>query len=255
MKRFLGIFAVVFILIFTANYQNSTNVRLIVSHLVYTNSLTEGDLRYQINLFNIFPAGEAVICKPVEQTSQKKTVIHVQAIAKTSSFINRIYPVQARADSYISVQSGNPLRFTQEMLLHKKTAVSKEVLYDQDNLIMSIAGVQRSILPDTQDPLSLMQRLVHMDLSKTQSFSMNLNTNQKNYIFSATVVPQELKLDTVSYQLYTVKASIQRREKNNPYHRSYFTIVFLQSADGNLPVSIRVFAGGAFINARLLEVK
>jgi ribosomal protein L21 len=83
---------------------------------------------------------------------------------------------------------------------------------------------------------------------------MNINTNQKNYSLKGTVVPKEISSAGRRYKVYLLKAEIKRRDKNNPYHRSKITMVVLRK-DRNIPILIKVFASGALINAKLIEVK
>ncbi|MDD5155742.1 MAG: DUF3108 domain-containing protein, partial [Candidatus Omnitrophica bacterium] len=143
--------------------------------------------------------------------------------------------------------------FKQRVTMAGRQETVKEVYYDQDNGIMSISGVKRQILPDTQDPLSAIFNLRRMQLDKIKEVEMNINTNQKNYILKGTVSLRQVSVGNKPCNIAVVKATIRRRDKNNPYHQSQLTMVLLPDKE-NIPVLIRVFASGMLINARLMDL-
>ncbi|MDD5245835.1 MAG: DUF3108 domain-containing protein [Candidatus Omnitrophica bacterium] len=254
MKRFLAIILVVLVLMVMASYQNNNNLKLIISHLAFNNFIKNGELSYQVALFNVVPAAEAVFKDKAGEDFKGGKVTHLSAEAKTSSIVSRFFSARAGLDSYINPANGNPLLFTQEIKTGKSDALKKEIYYDQNKHIMTIGGEERTILPDTHDPLSLMHKLRRMDFEKNRNFEMNINTNQKNYVLTARVTPREVSFDKKRYQLFLLKGDIKRRDKN-PYHKSYITIYFLKHEDVNLPILVKVFASGVLINVKLIKVQ
>jgi len=163
-----------------------------------------------------------------------------------------LFKAKANLDSYINPEDSNPALFKQDISIAGKDVINKkEVNYDQKQGFMTLEGVKREIMPNTQDPLSLMYNLRKLDFEKSKSVEFGINTNQKNYVLRGTV---EKKASVGKYNVYCGKSDIRRRDKNNPYHRSQVTIWFAKDIE-NIPVLIRVFASGFLITVRLVEVK
>ena len=118
---------------------------------------------------------------------------------------------------------------------------------------MSIGGTERSIMADTQDPLSAMLRIKEIDFQKQPEFEININTNQKNYLLRGRAIPKELIIDGKKYKLFFLNAEIKRRDKN-PYHKTNISIVMLKEKE-NIPILIKVFASGILINAKLVDTR
>ncbi len=236
MKRVLLVLLIPVILVIFASYQNNNNISLIISHLKYNDSIREGDLKYQVNMFNVLPAAEAVFRGKQATTIDDQPVEHLSAVASTANYFSGLFSARVYLDSYLRPVDQNPLLFQEKIVIKGKESDSKQVDYDQDAHIMTIDGTQRQILPDTHDPLSCMNALRNMDFSKIDEVQLNINTNQKNYILTGQVRPRR----------------IQRRDKN-PYHKTAITIVFLKG-EKNLPILVKVFASGAVINAKLSKV-
>lgn len=253
MKKILPITIVLIILCLGAIYQNNSNLNLVVFKLTNKNEIKEGDLVYRVSLFSIFPVGEAVFFNKEVQEYEGKKVYYLRADAKTINIPSVFFSASVVLSSYIDMQDNNPLLFKQRIKISGKPDVVKEITYDQKNGIMSIAGVERSILPNTQDFLSVIFNLRKMDLSKVTDLDMNINTNQKNYALKGKVTPREILVNNKTYKAYIINADISRRDKN-PYHKSKITIELLSDKE-NIPVIIRVFTAGALINAKLVQIK
>ncbi len=236
MKKILLIVLGVLVIFIVGFYYNNSSPGIILSRLPPNSLERVGDLKYRINFLNVLPTGEATLCAEKTEEYKGKIVYHSRAHAETSGLVYKFFPAKAMLDSYVDTQDNNPLLFKQKLIVSGKTDVEKEIFYDQKANIMSIGGVKRSILPDTQDPLSAMLRLSKMDFNKIRDFEMNINTNQKNYSLKGTVVPKEISSAGRRYKVYLLKAEIKRRDKNNPYHRSKITMVVLR-ADKNIPTA------------------
>jgi hypothetical protein len=91
-----------------------------------------------------------------------------------------------------------------------------------------------------------------MDFSKTKSVEFNINTNQKNYILSGKVKEGRLSVSGKLYKIITINSQIKRRDRD-PHHKSDVDIVLLKGKQ-NIPVLIKVFASGALITVKLVEI-
>lgn len=253
MKKILLIAVVIIILLSVYSYHNNNNPASIIAKLVKKTELKPGDLEYKVNLLGIIPMGDSVLgLEKVEEYNRKK-VYHLTARAGSAKMLSKFFNANAVLDSYVDFKSLNPLLFKQRLMITGRQNIEKEAIYDQNACIMSVAGIRREILPNTQDPLSAIFNLRRMDLDKITEFEININTNQKNYILKGSVSLQQVSVKQKIYKTALIKATIKRRDKN-PYHQSQLTMVLLREKE-NIPILIRVFASGILITANLTEIK
>ncbi|MDD2752090.1 MAG: DUF3108 domain-containing protein [Candidatus Omnitrophica bacterium] len=254
MKKIWLIIAILLVLIAIARYRDNNDPVLIVSNLLSSGEIKDkAALAYKINLFSIFPAGDALFENKKEEMFEGRKVYHLVARAETAKFIARIFSADALLNSYVDIQNNNPVYFAQRVRISGKPEINKEIRYDQKQLIMTISGTSREILPDTQDPLSVMFNIKKMDFDKIRNFEMNINTNQKNYLLSAKVSPKEISVGQKKYQIFILEGEIKRRNKN-PYHKTKIRITLLKGGE-NIPLSVKVFSSGMLVNAKLVEVR
>ncbi len=254
MKKLWLILAILAVLITIANYQNNNNPVLIISHLISDAGIkSNATLVYKINLFSVFPAGDAVFDKMNEELFQNKKVYHLAAHAETAKILSRFFSATTFLDSYLDPQNNNPMFFKQKVQISGRKDIQKEISYDQKQKLMTISGVSRDILPDTQDPLSAMFNIRQMNFDQITAFEMNINTNQKNYLLSVKVSPKEVTMDDKKYKLFILDGDIKRRNKN-PYHRTIIRIVLLKDKE-NIPVLVKIFSSGLLINAKLIDIE
>ena len=252
MKKILFVFLVIILcFIFIAKINGSP--KIVISNLAKKGDIHDGQLKYKIYFLGILPIGEAILKEKQLTEYNGEKVIHLTAQAESLKLFSRFFSASADIDSYIDRQTLNPVFFKQNLSISGKEGLNKEVFYNQKESFMSIKGVKRQILPNTQDPLSAMLNFRAIDFSKTKDFEMNLNSNQKNYLLNGHAEEKILFMDKKSYTLNTVKAEIKRKDKNNPYHRSKLDIIFLKEG-GNIPILIKVFTAGVFINVKLTEI-
>ena len=252
MKKTLLIFLVI-ILFLVFIWQNNNNPKIIISRLVKKGAIGSGDLKYKVNLLGIIPSGDAVFTAEKTEDYKGTEVYHLNASVRPLKLYSGLFNGYAIVDSYVDARSLNPLLFKQKVKSPGKEKPEKEIFYDQVKGVMTLDGVQRQILPDTQDPLSAIFNLRHMDLSKIKDIEMNINTNQKNYILSGTVKERAITIKKQLHKIAVIEAVIRRRDKD-PYHKSNVTIVLLEGKE-NIPVLIKVFASGALISARLEDIQ
>jgi hypothetical protein len=70
---------------------------------------------------------------------------------------------------------------------------------------------------------------------------------------NGTVKQRVISIKNKEYKFALIEAGIRRRDKD-PYHKSNVTIVLLEGRE-NIPVFIKVFASGALLTAKLIDVK
>ncbi len=224
----------------------------IISHLSKNGQVKAGGLKYRVYLFGVVPVGEAFFeQEKIEELSGQK-VYHLRAKAVSASLLAKIIKVSADLDSYVDIKTLNPLFFRQKLISPGKEKALKEISYDQKDGFMAVEGIKRQILPDTQDPLSMMLRLRRMDFTRVDKFTINLNAHKKNYLFAATARPMDISAGGNVYKLVSLEAKVGRQDKN-PYHQSQASI-FLLRQNENVPILIKIFASGILMVVKLVEI-
>lgn len=252
--KFIGLTVLVLLIVsFVFNSYNS-NPKVIISRVFKGGHANPGTFRYRIYVFGIFPVGEAVFYKAKIDKISGQDKYHLKAEAKSLDLISSLFKASAELNSYVDPVNYNPASFKQKVRILGSPNQDKEIVYDQKQGFMVLDGVKRQILPNTQDPLSLAFNLERMDFGKNKEIEMNINTNQKNYLFKGSVEEKQVISEKIKNKVYVAKVSIRRRDKNNPYHQSKVTIWFVKKEE-NIPILINVFASGFLINARLIEIK
>jgi hypothetical protein len=252
MKKILLIFFVI-ILFLVFVWQNNNNPKFLIARLIQKGDSDKSGLKYRLNFLGIIPVGEATFNFEKIEDYKGIKVYHLSATASPLKFYSALFSGYALLDSYVDIRSLNPILFRQKIEAPGKENPNKEVFYDQEKGTMSLGGVARQILPNTQDPLSAIFNLKRMDLSNIKKIEMNINTNQKNYILNGTVKQRVISIKNKEYKFALIEAGIRRRDKD-PYHKSNVTIVLLEGRE-NIPVFIKVFASGALLTAKLIDVK
>ncbi len=237
--------------IFLFYYNNSP--KIIFSSLARKTNAQAKELIYRVNLFGILPVADAILkVERLEEYNGQK-VYHLSATANSLRWYTKMYNAYAILDSYADINTHDPILFRQKAVIANEKVINKEVYYDQKNGIMTLNNIRRQIPPHTQDPLSLLFNIMHMDFDRVEGLEMNINTNQKNYVIKGLKRSRDMSIDKKAYKLVFLNADIERREKS-PYHQSKISIVFCRDKE-NIPILIKVFASGAFLSAKLIEVR
>ncbi|MBM3255174.1 MAG: DUF3108 domain-containing protein [Candidatus Omnitrophica bacterium] len=250
-KIIISILLLAVFLVFWARYNNDPGN--ILSNLLKRGDLRQGELVYGISLFGFIPLGEAIFKEAKEEELNGRKVYHLSASAKSLKIIAPFLSGTVNLDSYIDRESLNPLVFKQEIFVRGKNDLIREASYDQAQGVMTLAGVRRQVLPNTQDHLSAIYNLRRMDFDKLKDYDININTNQKNYSLKGKSQAGQIALKGKIYKTTFLEASISRRDKN-PYHKSTMSMLLLKD-EGNLPIMIKAFASGAVINVKLIETR
>ncbi len=253
MKKILLIIIAAIILtsIFLFYYNNSP--KIIVSSLAGKINVQAKELIYRVNLFGILPLADVALKVDEIQDYNGRQVYHLSATANSLRWYRKIYKANAILDSYVDINTHDPILFRQKAVIASGKAINKEVYYDQENGIMTLNNIRRRIPPHTQDPLSLLVNAMRMDFDKVKGLEMNINTNQKNYTAKGIRKFTDISIDKKVYKLVFLQLDIKRREKS-PYHQSMVSIVFCRGKE-NTPILIKIFASGAFLNARLIDIR
>jgi len=249
MKRAAVVIAIIALLVVSI-YKYNTNSLTAISCIKGNTASEPAKLIYRLYFLGVIPLGDAVFNKAQKETIAGVKVYHLNASASTLKAYSKLGSASAVIDSYIDINTGNPLLFKQKVVSPGKEAADKEVVYDQKNNVMTMAGERRTILPDTQDPLSLIFNIRRLNLANVGKAEYQMNTNQKNYVFSAFFREKSISSGGKQYKLAIMDSTIKRKDKN-PYHQTSISVVFLQDKY-NIPLSIRVFSSGILVSARLV---
>lgn len=222
------------------------NYKIIISKLYESKNIKTKDLKYRVYLFGVIPAGEAFFAQPQEENFNKERVYHLKANAGGLG-------LSATLDSYVDIKQLTPFIFRQRLVSPGNERTDKEILYDQKRQIMSINGLKYKMQPNTQDPLSLLLNLRRMNFEKMSEFQINVNAHRKGYVFEGTAEPRDVSLHGNTYKIYILNGQVRRQDKN-PRHRTKITVVLLKQEE-NIPLLIKVYAGGVFINVKLVDIR
>lgn len=254
MKKLLFIVLAVVLFLWLVSSRN-LDYKSVISNLIENGQLDKpGDLKFRAYLLTLVPIAEANIGLSKEEDFKGKQVYHLTAAAKNLEYLSKLFSAYAIFDSYMDRSNLSVLEYKQKIVITGKQDLYREAVYDQEKGTITVSGKSRQIFPNTQDHLSLIANIRRMDLDKAKNIEFNVNTNQKNYIFEATVEPKDILIKGKTYRIYIVKSTIRRKDKN-PYHKSKVDIVLLKNGTDNTPVLIKILAGGFLNSAKLTEIK
>lgn len=234
-------------------YYRTSDIKKITLKLSQEKDTGNRILVYRLYLFGVLPAAEARFYPPKQEVLNSKKVLHLRAEAGPLRLFSRFFKGSILLDSYIDPATGNPVLFKQSAVLPGKEDQLKEVFYDQVAHIVTLSGERRTMMPDTQDPVSLIYNIRHFDYSRLKDIKMYLNTKHKNYLFSGSSVPKKISISGNDYDFILLKATVKRSDKN-PYHQTSLDITLFKKEE-NIPVLIKIFASGFLIKARLAEIR
>ena len=211
-------------------------------------------LIFRVNFYGFLPLGYAEIRDLGEENFKGRKVHHLSAEASLIELISRFFEVKAKADSYVDLDRMHSLKFSESLIIPDKAKDEKEISYDQERNVMTIEGIERYILPDTQDPLSAMLYIRRSPLEVGKDFDININTNQKNYRLYVKVIGKQIhNLDGKATGVWVMRCDIRRRDES-PYHSSEMMLWLMDEAS-RTPILLKVMASGVYITARLIEVQ
>lgn len=251
MKKILFIFFILILVFLLLSYKN--NPRAIISRLADRQNIQFRELKYKVYLVGILPVGEIILGAEKTEAYKGEKVYHLKATGQTSKYFSKVFTGHFMVDSYLDREDFNPVFFKQKIEATDKPNREREISYDHKNNIMFINGNERSIFPNTQDPLSALFNIQHMDFDRAREFEININSSQKNYILKGASTPKDLLIGKRIYKIARLKTEVARRS-NNPYHNSNVSMTLLRGKV-NIPIKVTLFASGVLINARLVDIK
>ncbi len=250
---------VVTVLILVIGYSlveiSKDNPKSVIKSLVENSTNWEGKkLTYKAKFLNVIPTGMVTFSDQGVKRYRGIEVFHLSAQADTFPCFSSIFKARAVIDSYIHRNNLYSLRFAQHLEIINKPDEDKEILYDQRNKIMTLDGVERVILDNTHDPLSLMHFIRKQEFVRGKKFKLNLNTNQKNYDINIEVLGrEETEVDGKVYGVWILDSSFKRHDKS-PRHSSSFKMWILDS-ETKPPILIKAMTNAGPATTRLVEIK
>ncbi|MBU1122847.1 MAG: DUF3108 domain-containing protein [Candidatus Omnitrophica bacterium] len=248
-KKIVIFFAVVILISFLwGMYTNS------LGNVLKSLSLGESNnkLVFGMNYFGFIPVGTATIENKGVELYNGREVYRLEARAELAEILNKIYDGEVKAQSYLDIEKGYPLEFNYSSQFYGEVKEAKRSFYDQINHTMTRKEETRTILPNTQDPLTVIYYLMQQDYQVGKIFDININTSQKNYRFYAEVLKKKVfQIKDKKYDLYLVKGSVKRRD-DNYRHSSEFSIWFMDTPR-KVPVLMKTFTNAGLIVGKLLE--
>lgn len=238
----LGILAV--LLIFVVLELSSNTPVAVLKRLIAENRLSDKNINLKLNYLSFIPAGEASLVNLGKKKFRKEDLLHIRAEAKTFDFARSIFYAKATVDSYIDPKELHSVYFLQHLEMINKPDEDKEIHYDQKRHIMIYRGPrgteERMIDEHAQDPLSAFFYLQNKKFNIGEEFSLNFNTNQKNYILKGRFISKEsMRIYDKDYEIIVAEAHVGRKDKN-PRHQTSFKIWFLKSDGKNIPILFKI---------------
>lgn len=203
------------------------------------------ELIFLAKYMNIIPLGKAKIRVDGSTRYMGRDVYKLVAEAQTSGLASIFYKAKARIESYMDKNKLYSLRYIENLILPEKDVETKEIIYDQENLIMTRGETRVKILPNTQDPLSAFFYLRAQDLDLNKSFNINTITKEDNYRLGVEVVK---KIEGV----WLLKSTLERQNKTRSGGVFY---IYLSDDQRRLPLLVKAWTKAGLVTIRLIEIK
>jgi len=142
------------------------------------------------------PAVSITLTIPDDSTIHGQPVLHLVAIARTSSLFSPFYTLENRYDTWIDCDTGLPLHY------HKKVdqkTIRQEMTadFDQSNHTVTYlggkfsSGITQAIEPMTHNLFSMIYALRRQSLTKGQHLQINLDVETESWLADIEVVEEE----------------------------------------------------------------
>jgi hypothetical protein len=208
---------------------------------------TEGrEITILLKYFNIIPIGIVRIKTDGLTVYNGRDVYRLIAEIETSGFISNFYKAQAKFSSYMDKNKLHSLRYAESIILPDKNIETKEIIFDQDNLIMTRGNTKRKILPNTQDPLSTMFYLRTLDFGADKVFVSSLLSKEDIYGLKTKVFKK-------TEGIWKIKVTVAR--ENRSFHRGGNFLVWITDDTRRLPLLIKTWTQIGLITTRLINIK
>jgi hypothetical protein len=212
-----------------------------------------GALCFSVSYGGFIPLGDAIITNEGIKRYNNRQVYHMHAQAKPAQIVDLFSKIEATADSYVDKDKLHTLMFSHKLEVLGKKKEDKVITYDQRKLFMEKDGEKRTILPDTQDPLSLILYLNNVDIEEGKEFDLNINTNQLNYQVLANAENKlKIKKGDKEIEVFVLKGTVKRRDGS--FRNSLDFTIWLMDKPKRAPLLIKVFTKVGPLTARLTDM-
>ncbi|MDP8259604.1 MAG: DUF3108 domain-containing protein [Candidatus Gygaella obscura] len=178
------------------------------------------------------------------EKSEGGDIYKLFATAKTNKVLTSIYEAKAKLISFLDKNKMHSLHY-EEIITTKEEIKSKRIDFDQFKHVASREDKQYKILPDTQDPVSMIFVLLSRKLKIGDEYSDNIFTKECNYEFKSKVVD---KKDNI----FHLKIKVGRQDKSSSHGGDFDLYVFDKGY--NIPLSIRGWTQAGMITLRLIDI-
>jgi len=210
-------------------------------------------VNFEIKLFGFLPIGDAIVEEKGLTLFNDKKVYRIALIAKSKKIFSRLIQAELRIDSYVDSESFLPVHYKEILRVSGKDERAKEITYNQHRNTMIAEGKKVKILPNTLDPLSAFNYVRQIDFNNVKYFDLNINSNQKNYIFRGEVDEIRYNIKDREVRVWRLTGYIKRRDKD-PYHASRVSVWFLDNKS-KTPLFVKIFFPRIFCSARVSNIK
>ena len=207
-------------------------------------------LQYTVYFMGVVPMANILISQEDAGVYEGKDAIKMTMIAKPLSPLFDFYKGRVELVSLIDKKKEHALKFSETIYEPSSINETREIFYDQEKHIIKANNEERMMLPDTQDPLSMLHFLRSQDFKKGEVLDLNVNTNQKNYRF-LTKVDKKQSFSVNGTKVSAVSLEIDIKRRNKTRRNSTQMTVWLTNDDKNTPFLIKVFTSGLFLVLRL----
>ncbi|MFH1354896.1 MAG: DUF3108 domain-containing protein [Candidatus Omnitrophota bacterium] len=232
----------------------SSSPAAVLSQLSRQGKLDSRNINLKLNYLAVIPVGEANLRNLGKEKFRGEELVHLRGEAKTFDYVRSMFHAKAVVDSYSDPREKHSVYFLQHLEMINKPDEDKELHYDQKRHVMTYKGPrgteERVIEEGSQDPLSAIMYLQENKFDPGEEFSLNFNTNQKNYVLKGKFLANEyIKIRDKDYEMSVVEARVGRKDKN-PRHQTSFKIWFLKTGGSKIPILLKAMTNVGPIVAR-----
>ncbi|MDD4910325.1 MAG: DUF3108 domain-containing protein [Candidatus Omnitrophica bacterium] len=210
-------------------------------------------VNFEVKLFGFLPVGDAIVENKGITAFREENVYNIALIARSKDIFSKFFKAELKVSSYVSPESLLPVYYKESIKINGNDKGVKEILYSNSRGIMIADGERIGILPGTFDPLSAFNYVRQLDFDAVKYFDLNINSNQRNYIFRGEVDEIIYRLNNKDIKVWRLTGDIRRRDKD-PGHASKVKMWILDNKN-RTPVFIKIASGRMFYSARVSHIK
>jgi hypothetical protein len=196
-------------------------------------------------VWGVIPAGEVVLeILPIE-TVNGSEAYHFAMTTKTNEFVDVIYKIRERQDSYIDIGMTHSVLYKKRAEGEHPRDVVIHFDWDKREATRSNFGEKMApvhIVPGTFDPLALFYVIRLQDIKKNPVFTIPITEGDRNISVKATVSQRErIEIDGRTYETFAVMPDMERLETQQVVKKSDASElkIWFTADDEKIPVRIR----------------